>query len=528
MRKSYHLRACAATKLVPSLKRERAARNGRFYTRLVPEEPPAPVADLDWSPDRARVFAKRIVDLYAGFLATLPDGPAAPHVTPRFVRAALALAVPDDPLSDDAISAHLQALLDLSTRPGSGGFLAYISGGGTVPGAISDLLASGLNANVGGWAISPAASEIESQLVNWLADRFGFGPDSGGMIVQGGSLANLTGLKLARDHARPSARTDGVGAGPPLAFYTSAEAHFTVDRAADVLGLGEAAVRKVPVDANLRMRVDELERMIVDDLAKGMRPAAVVATAGTTGTGAIDPLAEIAAVAARHDVWFHVDAAYGGAVAVSDTLRPLLAGIELADSITFDAHKWLYAPLTTAFILVRDASHLGGSFSAHAAYVEQERHVLERGSDMGMEGLQLSRSFSALRVWVALLAHGRAAFARRIEHDVELTDWLARRIEETPELELACAPSLSICCFRYRPEGVVDEDYLDRLNMRLMTAIQADGEVFPSNAQVHGRTALRSCIVTYRTEATHLKVLMDKALQIGERLHASGELLTPK
>jgi aromatic-L-amino-acid decarboxylase len=488
----------------------------------VPEDSPPPVSDLDWSPERARVFADRIVELYTGFLATLPEGPVSPHVTPTSVRAALGLTIPDEPMSDDAIAAQLQTLLDLSTRPGNGGFLAYISGGGTVPGAIADLLASGLNANAGGWSASQGAAEVETHLVSWLAGLFGLPDGAGGMIVQGGALANLTALKLARDHAWSGVRTQGVAAGPPLAFYTSSEAHFTIDRAADVLGLGEAAVRKVPVDTDLRMRVDELERLIAADVARGITPAGVVATAGTTGTGALDPLVEIAAIAARYGAWFHVDAAYGGALAVSDTLRPLLAGIELADSITFDAHKWLYAPLTTAFIIVRDSKVLASSFSAHAAYVAHESGVVERGDDLGMAGLQLSRNFSALRVWVALLAHGRNAFARRIEHDVDLTNWLARRIEENPEFELACAPSLSICCFRYRPEGVTDEEYLDRLNMRLMTEIQVDGTVFPSNASVHGRTTLRTCIVTYRTEARHLERLLDLAHEIGERLHESG------
>lgn len=488
----------------------------------MPNDVPSPVTDLDWAPQRARDFAERIVDLYARFLGTLPAGPVAPHVTPAEARAALAVEIPDEPLGDDVICARLQTLLDLSTRPGSGGFLAYISGAGTVPGAIVDLLASGLNANVGGWAISPAAEEVELQLVEWLARRFGYPADAGGMVVQGGSLANLTGLKLARDHAWPGGRQDGLASGPPLAFYTSSEAHFTIDRAADVLGLGESAVRKVPVDADMRMRVDELERLIEADVARGVRPAAIVATAGTTGTGAIDPLARVAEVASRHGAWFHVDAAYGGALAVTDSLRPRLAGIERADSITFDAHKWLYAPVTSAFILVRDGALLNRSFSAHAAYVEQERHVLDRGPDLGQGGLQLSRSFSALRVWVALLAHGRSAFARRIEHDVALTTWLGERVEATPELELACAPSLSICCFRFLPSGVEDEEYLDRLNMRIMTEIQSDGQVFPSNAQVHGRTAIRSCIVSFRTEARHLQFLMDKVRETGSRLHSSG------
>ena len=171
---------------------------------------------------------------------------------------------------------------------------------------------------------------------------------------------------------------------------------------------------------------------------------------------------------------------------------------------------------------MRDGSLLNRSFSAQAAYVEQDREFADRGVDLGFEGLQLSRSFTALHVWVGLLAHGRAAFARRIEHDVALTRWLAGRIEVTPELELACPASLSICCFRYRPAGVDDEDYLDRLNTRVMTELQLDGRVFPSNALVHGRTAIRSCIVNYRTEAKHLQLLVDLACEIGAAVHASG------
>lgn len=486
------------------------------------QEIPSPVRDLDWSPERARAFADRVLDLYVALLAELPDGPVSPPVTTAAVRAAVALDVPEEPLGDEALLAHLQAMLDHSLRPGSGGFLAYISGAGTVPGAVADLLASGLNANVGGWMLSPAATEIELQLVRWLAGRFGLPAEAGGQLVSGGSLANLSALKLARDHADPDVRMNGSGRGSQLTVYASEEAHFTIDRAADILGLGESAVRKVGVDDRLALRVDHLERLIADDLAAGARPLAIVATAGTTGTGAIDPLEEIADVAARVGAWLHVDAAYGGAAVLSDTLRPLLRGVERANSITFDAHKWLYAPAVSAVVLARDGAALSRSFSAHASYVAQEREIADRGVDLGFEGLQLSRGFTALRVWVSLLAHGRAAYARRIEHDVALTDWLADRIEETPDVELACPPSLSICCFRYRPSGVDDEGYLDRLNTRVMTELQLDGRVFPSNALVHGRTAIRSCIVGYRTEAEHLQRLLDLTREIGARVHAAG------
>lgn len=386
------------------------------------------------------------------------------------MRAAVALDVPEELITDDALIAHLQAILDNSVRPGSGGFFAYISGGGTVPGAIADLLASGLNANVGGWVLSPAATEIEAQLLRWLADQFGLPAGAGGHFASGGSLANLSALKLARDRADTTARTAGVGR-RPLAIYASEETHFTIDRAADVLGLGESAVRKVAVDDRLAMRVDDLERLLTADLAAGVRPAAIVATAGTTGTAAIDPIDALADVAARVGAWLHVDAAYGGAVVLSDALRPLGQGIDRADSITFDAHKWLYAPAVCAAFLVRDASLLQGSFSAHAAYVAQDRDVADRGVDYGFEGLQLSRGFIALR---------------------------------------------------YRPDGVDDDAYLDRLNDRVMTELQLDGRVFPSNAVVHGRSAIRTCIVSYRTEAKHLQQLLDLTREIGERVHASG------
>jgi aromatic-L-amino-acid/L-tryptophan decarboxylase len=272
------------------------------------------------------------------------------------------------------------------------------------------------------------------------------------------------------------------------------------------------------------MVVADLERQIAADVKAGVRPAAIIGNAGTTGTGSIDPLTELADVARSHDCWFHVDAAYGGAAVLSDRLRPLLAGIERADSITFDAHKWMYVPLTCAFVLFRDEAAAARSFSAQAAYVEQDKEHADRGRDFGFEGLQLSRNFSALRAWISLLAHGRAAYARRLEHDVALAEWLASRVEETEELELVGRPSLSICCFRYRPEGVTDEAYLTRLNSHVMTELQIDGSVFPSNATVHGRAAIRVCIVSYRTEARHLEQLIASTLELGERAHTSGRL----
>ena len=296
----------------------------------------------------------------------------------------------------------------------------------------------------------------------------------------------------------------------PLAIYCSDESHVTIHRAADMLGLGTSSVRHVEVDG--------LEEAIAADRAAGVQPAIVVGTAGTTATGVIEPLPELAEIASRHDLWFHVDAAYGGALMLSDELRPLLAGIERADSVTLDPHKWMSTPLGSGCVIVRDLQSLSDSFDVYASYVHEEDD-LDRGVNLGFRGPQFSRGFDALKVWVSLLAHGRKAYARRIEHDIELTRYLAAQVDQHPDFELL-ANGLSICCFRYRPAGIDDEEELNALNERLVTKLQVDGRVYPSNAIVDGRYCLRTCIVNFRTEAEDLDRLLELAAELGARVQA--------
>lgn len=481
-------------------------------------EKPAPYRELDWDPERARAFADAIVAVWTELLDSLRDGPVVPpDLTREVVANAVALEVPEEPMPADELVAYLRkAVLDYSLKTGHPAHLAYITGAGTVPGAAADLLASGLNPNVGGWLLAPAATEIELRLTQWLAGRFDLPETAGGLIVAGGAIANFIALKAARDAiAGQDIRRAGVKEG--LALYCSEEAHVTIDRAADMLGLGTDAVRHIPVDDGLRIQPDALAEAIQADLQAGIRPVAVVGTAGTTGTGAIEPLSELAEIAAEHGLWFHVDAAYGGALGLSDELRPLLRGIERADSITLDPHKWMSTPLGSGCILVRDAQKLSDSFGVYASYVHEDEE-LDRGVNLGFMGPQFSRGFDALKVWVSLLAHGRAAYARRIEHDIELTRYLASRVDEHPEFELI-ASGLSICCFRFRPTGVDDEEHLNRLNERLMSAVQLDGRVYPSNAIVNGRFCLRTCIVNFRTEADDLDRVLDVSAELGARLH---------
>jgi aromatic-L-amino-acid/L-tryptophan decarboxylase len=404
--------------------------------------------------------------------------------------------------------------------------MAYISGAGTVPGAAADLIAAGLNANVGGWQLSPAASEIELHLMRWFSSElFGLPEGSGGLVLSGGAMANFVGLKTARDHrAGWDVRTEGLSGHPPLSMYMSTETHVVSSRGADMLGIGTDGVRMIPVDDDYRIRTDALRAAIDVDRAAGRVPFAVVASAGTVATGAIDPLPEIADICAEHDLWLHVDAAYGGPALLADDLRPSFIGIERADSVAFDPHKWLYTPLAGGCLVVRRMAVLAESFNAEASYIVQDKEYTQHGLDLGRHGPQFSRSFWALKVWVSLLAHGRQAYARRISQDAALARYMGARAEERSEFELSAPVGLSICCFRYvppdLPAGEGRDAYLDELNHRLMTEIQLDGRVYISNAVLGERFVLRACIVNFRTEADDVDAVLDVAAELGTSLDA--------
>jgi len=490
---------------------------------------PEPVRDLDWAPERARAFADGAADLWEELLRRLPELPVRRRWSAEEVRNAVAIPVPDEPMADEALLAYLRdVVFEWSAYLGHPRFLAYISGAGTVPGAAADLLAAGLNMNAGGWQLAPSAIEIEVALTRFFANEmFGLPEGAGGLIVSGGAMANFVALKAARDRrAGWDVRNEGILAGPQLGLYLSTETHVVSDRAADMLGIGWANVRHVSVDDGSRMRVDELRAQIARDRETGIRPFAVVGTAGTVSTGAIDALGDIADVCADEGLWFHVDAAYGGPAMLAEDLRPLFAGIERADSIAFDPHKWLYTPHSGGCVLLRDFSLLQGSFDAQPSYIHQDREVTHAGLDLGRYGPQFSRSFWALKVWVSLLAHGRSAYGRRISHDAELARYLGARVEEHPAFELAGPVGLSICCFRFvppdLPEGSGREAYLSVLNERLMAEMQVDGRVFLSNAVLGDRFVLRVCVVNFRTEAQDMDAVLEVAEELGSKI--DGEL----
>ena len=454
-----------------------------------------------------KTLGHQLVDALAELLESVPDRPVTPDRSPADVRAAFDLTAPLPEHGTDASALLAQTtrrLFDASLFNAHPRFFGYITAPPAPVGILGDLIASALNANLGSWSLSPAATEIEVQTIRWIAELIGFPTDCGGLLVSGGNMANLVCLLAARTARAPwNVRTEGVGDGRRgrLVAYASGETHTWIQKAADISGIGTDGIRWIPTNAAMQMDVAALSNAIDADAAAGHVPFLVVGTAGTVGTGVIDPLAQIAAVCRQKGIWFHVDGAYGGfAAALPDAPADLLA-LREADSVAVDPHKWLYAPLEAGCVLVRDRDALRRTFAYHPPYY----HFEDQYVNFVDAGPQNSRGFRALKVWLALRQAGAAGYRTMIAGDIALARRLAVAVESHPELELT-SQSLSITTFRYVPSELRSgrgdagvEDYLNDLNRRLLDRLQRGGEVFVSNAVIGDRYVLRACIVNFHT-----------------------------
>ncbi len=483
---------------------------------------------LEMSPSEFRAIGHRLVDQIAEFLATVPNRPVAPGESPAVIRGILGggglpqTGSEPGPLLETAAS----LLFDHSTLNGHPLFLGYITSSPAPIGALGDLLAAAVNPNVGAWALSPMATEIEMQTVRWIAELVGYPTTSGGLLVSGGNTANFIGFLAARQaKAGWDVRTGGMAANPggALRAYASAETHTWLQKAADLFGLGTDAIRWIPTDARMRMDSAALREAIRSDEAAGHRPFLVVGTAGSTSTGAIDPLPEISAICRESNLWFHVDGTYGGFVAaLPDAPRDLL-GLSEADSLAVDPHKWLYTPLEAGCALVRDPSTLLATFSYHPTYYHFDG-TEEAPVNFYEYGLQNSRGFRALKVWLSLQQAGRDGFVRMMTADIALAKALHRSVSSCPELE-AWTQELSITTFRYVPPDLEPgqkeiESYLNRLNTEILTRLQDGGEAYLSNAVVQGTFLLRACVVNFRTTLADIQAIPGIVVRIGARLDA--------
>jgi glutamate/tyrosine decarboxylase-like PLP-dependent enzyme len=375
---------------------------------------------------------------------------------------------------------------------------------------LAEMLAAGLNANLGGRDHAPI--EVERQIVQWVRELFGFPETASGLFVTGTSMANLLGVLVARTAALGlDVRCDGVAAaGGRLTAYGSSAAHGCIAQAMDISGLGTDALRVIPTNDSDQIDLDALELAIAADRRNGFTPFAVVGTAGTVDIGAIDDLAALACIARREKLWFHVDGAFGALAILAPDLAPRLAGIECADSIALDFHKWAQVPYDAGFILVRDGTLHHDTFAAPAAYLRRETRGLAAGSPWPCDlGPDLSRGFRALKTWFTLKVHGTDAIGAVISHTCALARYLECRIITTPELELLAPVALNIVCFRYRGEDA------DRLNAEIVVDLQESGVVAPSTTKIANHLAIRAAIVNHRTDTRDVDALVNAVVALG-------------
>jgi aromatic-L-amino-acid decarboxylase len=458
--------------------------------------------------DEFRAAGHRLVDRLASRFEEASSVPVLPAVDPADLSRRFSGALPREPGSmEDVLDALERDLFPYCTQLSSPGYLGLITPSPLPIGALGDLVASAINQNIGAWTIGPAATALERQVVRWLCEMVGYGAGAGGNLVSGGMTANLTGLKLARDFASGGrAQTEGVR--ERYAVYTSEERHVSVDKAVDAVGYGRDALRTLPTDAAFAVRLDALEEAIAEDRRKGIRPACIVALAGTTNTGSLDDLRALRRIADREGMWLHADAAYGGGMLLSHRWPGLLDGVELADSVTIDPHKWFFAPVDAGAVVVRDAKQLSRSFGLKPAYLTDEFDREGTRFNFYEHGLEQSRRFRALKVWMIFRRYGARRIGEWIDANVEAVQALHALAERTPPFRAACFPRMSALCLRYEPEGVA-ESRLAPLHAEVARAVERDGRFWIGTTTLKGKSHFRLCAVNLETRLEHLAALME-------------------
>jgi aromatic-L-amino-acid decarboxylase len=485
------------------------------------EEQIAPAANAnltldpaDWAAFRAQ--AHRMLDDMLGYIENIRERPVWQPI-PAEVRARFRSAAPHIGEELAEVQAEfMQNVLPYAQGNAHPGFMGWVNGGGTPVGMVAEMLAAGLNANCGGRDHIPV--EVERQVARWVAEIMGFPETATGLFVTGTSMANLIAVLVARDAALGfDVRATGVAAETRrLTAYTSKAVHGCVPKAMDIAGLGSDALRQIPTDSHFHMDLTALAEAIRQDREAGLTPFLVVGTAGTVNTGAVDDLAALADLCQREKLWFHVDGAFGALAMLAPDLAPLLDGIERADSVAFDFHKWGQAPYDAGFILVRDGEAHKNAFALPAAYLQRAERGLAANSPWPCDfGPDLSRGFRALKVWFTLKVLGTEALGASISRCCALARALEARVAATPELELMAPVELNIVCFRYCTKDPADSN---RVNDAIVVALQEAGFVAPSTTRIAGRTAIRAAIVNHRTSRAEIDTLVDGVLAQGRAI----------
>lgn len=475
-----------------------------------------------------REIGYQLIDDISDFLYTIDKKPVTKGRSPAQLQKILGhSSLPENGTpAAEIMSEATDLLINNSLFNGHPRFFGYITSSATPIGALADLLAAAVNPNVGAHILSPVATEIEKQTIRWLAEFIGVSPNYGGILVSGGNMANFTAFLAARTAKAPkNIKEDGLSnSTAQLTVYCSKTTHTWIEKAAILFGLGTKSIRWIQTDHSNKMDNALLEKTIQDDIKNGCKPIMVIGAAGDVSTGVVDDMKGISAICKRYDLWFHIDGAYGIPAVVIPELKSLFDGIQEADSIAMDPHKWLYSPLEAGCTLLKDPQHLIDTFSSHPVYYHFDSIEEEPALNYYEYGLQNSRGFRALKVWLALRQVGRSGYEKMIGEDIELSGLLFELAKKHPELE-AVTQNLSIATFRYVTENHKIETegrdvYLNKLNEEIVNELQHGGEVFLSNAIVGEKYCLRACIVNFRTSKKDIREIVEIIVRVGRKVHS--------
>ena len=465
-----------------------------------------------------REAGHRIVDYLADYLGRVEEEPLLRPSDPGEIQRLFDEPLPEHESSMESVLLELnEKLLPYCTQVNHPGYFGLITPSPLPVGILGDFIASALNQNLGVYSIGPSAVTLERRTVRWLADLAGYGAGAGGNLTSGGMMANLIGLKLARDWASQD-KAQHEGLKERYAAYTSEERHVAIDKSADIVGIGREHLRVLPTDERFEIRLDALEAALEEDRRQGIRPLAIIAMGGSTNTGAVDPLPQLRQIADRVGAWLHVDAAYGGGMLLSRRRGEVLRGLELADSLAIDPHKWFYAPLDVGAILVKDESRLTRSFGMQPAYLANPLGSDPHRYDYYLHGLEQSRRFRGLKVWMGFKRYGTKKLGGWIDANVDQAMRLYELASRHPDFEPAVKPRMSAFCVRYLPAGA--EEHSRKLHAEVARRIEEGGRFWISTTHLKGRTWFRINPVNFRTRLEHMDELFE--LLAGECARASG------
>ncbi|WP_424963571.1 pyridoxal phosphate-dependent decarboxylase family protein [Ekhidna sp.] len=474
---------------------------------------------LDFSPEQFEKLLNKTSDLVINQLADLENKKAYHYFPQKEVESWFDEPLPKEGMNPEmVIDLFQEKVMDTATNNVGPYMYAYVMAGGSQMSLLAEKLTATINQNVGKWHLGPAASEIEKRVVQWAGELTTFGKDCGGVMVSGGSAANLAGLTVARNifFEKENIREKGLFGMKPFTVYASTEVHGCVDKSLMELGIGTNQLRKIEVNHDFTINLEALKAAIEKDKSAGFTPFCMVGTAGTVNTGAIDDLTALAAIAKEDGMWFHIDGAYGGLPACLKSIQKEYKGIELADSLALDFHKWMYQTFEAGCLLVKDFSILQRTYFKQASYLDTRLEEHGR-TNFNEHYFQLTRNAKAIKVWMSLKTYGMKKLKAMIQKDIDLAHYLGEQVEKANDFELKSTSHLAVTCFRYT-NGLTDEKAIDELNRKLIPALEKDGRVFITGTTLHHQFVIRACLINHRMHEGTVDYLLKVIREVGKRL----------